>query len=109
MVSDPGATAGADRLRPLNRPRPVTVVTDDRADTERSDPTGGDDLARPIALIERGRHRRVERVQDNWRIDDEWWREHAISRIYYRLLLDDGTLLTVYHDLETDQWFEQRS
>ena len=23
--------------------------------------------------------------------------------------LDDGTLLTMYHDLVTDSWFEQRS
>jgi hypothetical protein len=28
--------------------------------------------------------------------------------MYYVLLLDDGSLLTIYHDLVTDEWFEQR-
>jgi len=49
----------------------------------------------------------VARVQDRWRIDDEWWRERPISRLYYTLLLDNGVPLTVYHDLVTDEWFEQ--
>ena len=48
-------------------------------------------------------------IQDRWRIDDEWWREHAIARLYYQLLLDDGSLLVVYHDLLHDAWFEQRA
>lgn len=52
--------------------------------------------------------RAVIRVQDCWRIDDEWWREHPISRLYFVLLLDGDTLLTVYHDLTTDSWYEQR-
>jgi len=64
-----------------------------------------------VALWRQGRltPRSIAAVQDRWRIDDEWWREHAISRMYYTLLLDDGTLLTVYHDLVADVWFEQRS
>jgi len=41
----------------------------------------------------------VERVRDRWRIDDEWWRERPIARLYYALLLEDGTFLTVYRDL----------
>lgn len=48
------------------------------------------------------------RVQDRWRIDDEWWREHPISRLYYTVVLEDDTLLTLYHDLLADAWFEQR-
>jgi hypothetical protein len=50
----------------------------------------------------------VAHVQDQWRIDDEWWRERPIARLYYLLLLDDGTLLTIYHDLLADAWFAQR-
>jgi len=52
--------------------------------------------------------RDVAAVQDRWRIDDEWWREHAISREYYEFELDDGTLLVAFHDLLADTWFEQR-
>jgi hypothetical protein len=29
--------------------------------------------------------------------------------MYYAVVLDDGTFLTIYRDLITDAWFEQRS
>ena len=91
------AVARRSDLRPLNAPSPVRVQTDARG--------------RIVALWRQGRltPRTIEAIQDHWRIDDEWWREHAIARLYYALLLDDGTLLTVYHDLTADAWFEQRS
>lgn len=69
-----------------------------------------DAVGRPVA-VRRGRwtrQRAVVRIQDRWRIDDEWWRDHPISRLYFAVLLDDGTLLTVYHDLIAHVWFEQR-
>jgi hypothetical protein len=50
----------------------------------------------------------VLRVQDCWRIDDEWWRERPISRLYFTLRLEDETLATVYHDLIAESWHEQR-
>ncbi len=93
MVPDPGAAARPDRLRPLNRPRPVVVHP------------GADD-GRPGSIVERGTRRRVARVQDAWRIDDEWWRE-PISRRYYRVVLDDGALRTLFQDEIGDRWFEQ--
>jgi hypothetical protein len=61
---------------------------------------------RPAILVERGRRRRIERIQDGWRIDDEWWRD-PISRRYYQLVLDDGSLRTVYQDLVDGRWYEQ--
>lgn len=91
-----GATDGARELRPLNAPIPIRVKVD--AD------------GRPIAVRRRGwrRPRAVAQVQDRWRIDDEWWRARPISRLYHALLLADGTLLTIYHDLLADVWLEQR-
>ncbi len=85
------------RLRPLNAPSPLKVDLDAAGQV--------------VALWRQGRltPRRIAAVQDRWRIDDEWWREHPIARMYFSLLLDDGTLLTVYHDLAADVWFEQRS
>jgi hypothetical protein len=84
-------------LRPLNAPSPLRVQTDTQG--------------RIVSLWRQGRltPRSIAAIQDRWRIDDEWWREHVIARLYYELLLDDGTLLTVYHDLAADLWFEQRS
>ena len=97
MVANSGTAVRADRLRPLNRPRPIRVEADDRG--------------YPVALGLRGRGKgvAVAEIMDRWRIDDEWWREQRIARMYYALLLDDGTRLTVYHDEVRDQWFEQRS
>ena len=65
---------------------------------------------RPHTVVRGGRleSRAVSAIQDCWRIDDEWWREHAVSRMYYALLLDDGSLLSVYHDLLANTWHEQR-
>ena len=94
MVPDSGTPARADQLRPLNAPRPVHVRTRDGV---------------PIALIAPGSPhlpRPVARVQDTWRVDDEWWR-HPISRCYYHLVLEGGELRTVYHDLIEDAWYEQ--
>jgi hypothetical protein len=51
----------------------------------------------------------VAAVQDRWRLDDEWWREHPISRLYHLLLLDDDSLVVVYRDLGTGDWYEQRA
>jgi hypothetical protein len=83
-------------LRPLNAPSPLEVQADDQGHI--------------VSLWRHGRltPRTIAAVQDQWRIDDEWWREHAVSRAYYVLLLDDGTRLTIYHDLLSNLWFEQR-
>jgi hypothetical protein len=70
---------------------PVTVVAIDQ---------------RPVSLVINRQERRVERIQDTWIIEDEWWRQ-PIQRQYYSLLLDDGTRRTVFHDRITDAWFLQ--
>ena len=66
---------------------------------------------RIVSILRQGRltPRTIAAIQDRWRIDDEWWREHAIARMYYELILDDGTRLTVYHDLKADAWYEQHT
>ena len=96
MVPDPGAPLGPRAHRVLNAP--VSILVDADAD------------GRPRAVRRRGwrRARAVEHVRDRWRVDDEWWRARPISRLYYALVLDDGTFLTVYHDLTDATWCEQR-
>lgn len=96
MVSHSRASLGAHDLRPLNAPLPITVRADARG-VPRSVRRRGWSAARAVA-----------RVQDRWRIDDEWWREQPITRLYYLVLLDDHAPLTLYHDPRTGAWFEQR-
>lgn len=90
MVKDSGAPQGAHRIKPVNVPTPVTVECDSR-----NAPVAVDD--RPVAGI-----------QSVWRIDDEWWRDRSISRMYYSLCLEGGPMVTVFQDLEEKTWWEQR-
>jgi hypothetical protein len=46
-------------------------------------------------------------VRERWRIDDEWWRE-TISREYREIVLDDGRVVTLFHDLTDGLWYAQR-
>jgi hypothetical protein len=52
--------------------------------------------------------RAVTSLQDRWRIDDEWWRDTAVSRMYYQIQLEGGRVLTVYRDLIGGAWCVQR-
>jgi len=81
------------RLRSLNRPRPVKVEADD--------------AGRPLAVQLSGRRLAVESVVEEWRIDEEWWRERPISRAYWRVVLDDGRVVDVYRDLISGKWWRQ--
>ena len=92
MVSHSRASIRPDQLRPLNRPRPCQVST------------GG---GLPVGITDRlGRHP-VERVQDSWRLREEWWRT-PIDRHYFELVMADGRVRTVYRDAVSNEWFEQR-
>ena len=99
MVATAGEASRPYRLRtvtglsPLKEPRPLTVATGDAGE--------------PVAVVLGGRRLAVERVEDVWRIDDEWWREEEVSRLYYRLLLEDGRPLVVFRDLVRELWCEQ--
>jgi hypothetical protein len=91
---DRGAGANAaPRLRPLNQPRPIAVETN----------KDGTPTAVAISKVRRA----VEAVIESWRIDDEWWRASPVSRIYWRLMLEDGRSVDVYRDRVRDKWFRQ--
>ncbi len=86
-------------LRPVGLPTPINV---------RADPSGA-----PRSIARRsgrgwGLAHAVDRVDERWRIVDEWWRETGIARSYYRVVLEDGRMLTLFHDDAHDGWFLQR-
>ena len=78
----------------LYRPRAIAVST-----------AGG----RPRA-IGRGRdgRGRVETIREEWLIEDRWWTSAPLRRHYFELVLESGRCLTVFHDLHSGGWFEQR-
>ncbi len=94
MVQNPRKTPGSGALRPLNLPVPIAVEEDARQ--------------RPLALIQRGRRLRVVTIDGRWKIDEEWWRENPIVRMYYQVTTGDGRRITVFRDLTTGKWYRQR-
>ena len=94
MVKDPGTALRTHRLRPLAGPQPLRVEIDDRGC--------------PSSVVIEGAMRAVTSLQDRWRIDDEWWREPPVSRLYYALQLEGDRVVTVYQDLVGDAWWLQR-
>lgn len=81
-------------IQPLGLPRPIEV----RVNAER--------IPTAVAL-RREQWRRVEEVDDVWRVAEEWWRETPQQRTYLRLVLEGGQLLTVYRDGTDGRWYEQ--
>jgi hypothetical protein len=51
----------------------------------------------------------VAAVQERWRVDEGWWWDRPVSRLYWQLVLIDGRLVTVYQDLEDKTWWLQRA
>lgn len=93
MVAHLREAARGHRLRPLNQAKPIRVEVDESGE--------------PQAVV-LGRERlAVAAVQDRWRIDDEWWRERPVSRLYFSLLVEDGRLVTIYQDLIGRRWVRQ--
>lgn len=61
----------------------------------------------PVAVWLSGGCHAVQAVLETWRIDDEWWRQRPVSRVYYSLLLEDGKSVTAYQDLIGKRWCVQ--
>ena len=94
MVKNPGETPGAGAIRPLNPPVPIGVTEDEHQ--------------RP-QTVTLGRNRlRVTNTEDQWEIDEEWWRTRPTSRAYYHVLLEDGRTLTIFRDSVSGRWYQQR-
>ncbi len=100
MSAQPQPLDGA--LTPLGLPRPIEV---------RPGSGGEPRELRRTQRGARGASLAVERIEEAWRIADEWWREPPLSRSYYRVVLEGGGTLTLFHD-DTQPpargWYEQR-
>lgn len=96
MVAHSGASGGDRRVRPLNLPKPVAVEIDEEGRPLR------------ITLPDRKPELVIDLVK-SWRIDEGWWREQPISRIYWQCVLECGRFLTVFHDLTDGRWWRQRA
>lgn len=99
MEPHPRTPARTHGLRPLGLPRPVLVSLD-----ESRLPAAVTRMSRSQTTLA------VSRVEEIWRIAEEWWRSDPLDRTYYRLLLADGRIVTLFHDdaeASGDSWYEQ--
>ena len=92
MVEDTGKTLRTDTYRPVNIPESVHV--------EEGSP------GMPVAIRAK-RRQAIATVEDRWRIDDEWWRDEAVLRLYYAVRLVSGQRLVLYKDLGSGNWYRQ--
>ncbi len=90
MVENPRTEARTDPLRSVNEPVPIEM-----------------DAGDPVRLLIKERWFVIHQWRDRWRIDDEWWRGEEISRMYFRVLLEDGREITIFRDLVDKRWYLQ--
>ncbi len=108
MVQNSRKTPGAGALRPLNLPVPVTVQEDACQRPlilSKSPPKRG---RRPKAAFSEKPGLKVVSIDNTWKIDEEWWREKPIVRLYYQVTTEDGRRITLFRDLTTGEWYQQR-
>ena len=92
MVQNTGKTARPDTIKPVNLPEPVCVE---------EGPAG------IPAALKTTRRQVIVAVEDRWRIDDEWWRSEAVSRLYYAVRLVSGQRLVLSKNLVDNRWYRQ--
>jgi hypothetical protein len=88
---------GIGGLRALNLARPLQVTVDDRGI-----PTWVHLGQNDIQVVE---------IVEVWKIEDGWWRveEEQVRRLYFELILANGSRITIYLDLVHETWHEQRA
>ena len=94
MVKNTRKKARSDTFRAINKPIPVSVMCNRQG------------LPKSIKL--NGRWINVLSIEDRWRIDDEWWRDQPINRMYFSCNLYGEVIITFYHDLTNQLWYLQR-
>ena len=95
MVKTARKKASSDSIRALNLPELVDVEEDEHQ--------------KPVSLTFRSRRLKVVTIEDTWEVVDEWWRTNPIARRYYKVVLKDGSGLTIFRNLLGDRWYEQQA
>ena len=94
MVKIAREKTGPNSIRALNRPTAVDVEENQHH--------------MPISVKLRGRSLKVMATEDIWEVVDEWWRTTPIARRYFKVGMEDGICRTIFRDLLSDLWYEQR-
>ena len=83
-----------DSIKPLNSPLPINVQ-EKRGHL-------------PAALYIGKRRLEIIKVDDFWRLD-LWFMPVPVVRDYFRLVQRDGNVVTVFRDLQDNNWYRQNA
>ena len=61
----------------------------------------------PLFVTYLGEELRVVSIDQWWQIDAEWWEHRPVSRIYYRVTLEDSMRLEVFKIMNHGGWYSQ--
>ena len=112
----PRAVSPDMQFRSLNLPVPIEIVEDsagrpaavDIPLTINSHPTFSRRLAQQQPSSSKLVAQKITAINDLWQVNDEWWREHPISRRYYQITTQNDRRLTIFQDGMNGNWYWQK-
>ena len=63
-----------------------------------------DDEFRPVLVLE-GRSQTVASVDDRCEVEEDWWKDNPVVRMYYRVTLEDGRQLPIFRNMVHGGWY----
>jgi hypothetical protein len=91
VVQNTGKALHAETCKPLNLPEQLNIEEKNGL---------------PCALKDI-RRQNVNSIDDKWRVDDEWWRQEPLSRLYYAVTLSSGQRSVIFKNLHDNHWYRQ--
>jgi hypothetical protein len=92
-------------VRSLRPPLPIEVLHNEATGRQPEQPAE----VRHVIAEETAKRPRIEgRIQvasGPWRLEEEWWQEHPVTRDYWDVELSDGGLYRLYRDRGSGDWF----
>jgi hypothetical protein len=65
-----------------------------------------DSQGNPVRFVWRGRRHRLQRIQQRWQVDSDWWSaEGRVWRDYWAVVTFDGLLCVIYQNLQDRAWY----
>ena len=62
---------------------------------------------RPLFVTFLGDELKVDSIDQQWQDDAEPWERKPVSKLYYKVTLEDGQRLTVFRNMERGGWHRQ--
>ena len=111
-----GAVTPDTQFRLLNLPVPIEVIEDSvgRPAAITIPLAINSGLTRLSRLAQQQRTnaktgaQKITAINDLWQVNDEWWREHPVSRRYYQITTQSDRRLTIFKDDLNGNWYCQK-